>query len=237
MPDLSIIIPVLNEAAGIVNSLQALASLRRCGVEVIVVDGGSSDATRELASPLADQVLTAPRGRASQMNVGAAFARGRVLMFLHADTVLPENAPPLVAQILDLRDGGRHRGRYWGRFDVRIAGRSPWLRLVATMMNWRSRLTGVATGDQAMFVSRSAFQSVGGFPDIPLMEDIALSSALLKLGRPVCLTARVTTSGRRWEAHGVWRTILFMTWLRLRYFLGVDPHRLAREYGYVPRDS
>ncbi len=231
--DLSIIVPVLNEAHGIVVALQALVPLRRQGAEVIVVDGGSSDATLELVTPLADHVLTAPRGRASQMNAGAALAQGRVLLFLHADTVLPQAADQLIAQILEPFDTGRQ----WGRFDVRIAGRSPWLRLVATMMNWRSRLTGIATGDQAMFVSRSAFQRVGGFPDIPLMEDIALSTVLLKLRRPVCLAVRVTTSGRRWETHGVWRTIVFMAWLRLRYFFGADPHRLAREYGYVPRES
>lgn len=231
-PDFSIIVPVLNEANGIGAALQALVPLRRQGVEVIVVDGGSGDATRELATPLADHVLTAPRGRARQMNAGAALAQGRVLLFLHADTVLPQGADQLVAQILEPFD----RGRHWGRFDVRIAGRSPWLRLVATIMNWRSRLTGIATGDQAMFVSRSAFHGVGGFPDIPLMEDIALSAALLKLGRPICLAARVTTSGRRWETHGVWRTIVFMAWLRLRYFFGADPHRLAIDYGYAPPD-
>ncbi len=233
--DLTIIVPVLNEANGIVVALQALVPLRRQGAEVIVVDGGSSDATLELVTSLADHVLTAPRGRASQMNAGAALAQGRVLLFLHADTVLPDDADHFVRQILELIDRDRSR-RQWGRFDVRIAGRSPWLRLVATMMNWRSRLTGIATGDQAMFVSRSAFQHVGGFPDISLMEDIALSTLLLKVSRPVCLAARVTTSGRRWETHGVWRTIVFMAWLRLRYFFGADPHCLAIEYGYAPPD-
>jgi rSAM/selenodomain-associated transferase 2 len=206
--------------------------LRQRGAEVIVVDGGSRDATRESAPPHADVVLTAPRGRARQMNAGAAVARGRVLLFLHADTALPDAADRLVAQAIDLSIVGG--GRHWGRFDVHIAGRSPWLPVVAALMNRRSRLTGIATGDQAIFVSRSAFRGVEGFPDIPLMEDIALSKALLKLGRPVCLSARVTTSGRRWEAHGVWRTIVFMGWLRLRYFLGADPRRLALEYGYVP---
>lgn len=228
--ELSIIVPVLDEAAGIVAALAALAPLRQRGAELIVVDGGSRDATRELAAPHVDCVLTAPRGRARQMNAGAAVARGRVLLFLHADTTLPDAADRLV----DLSIVGS--GRHWGRFDVRIAGRSPWLPVVAALMNRRSRLTGIATGDQAIFVSRAAFQRVAGFPDIPLMEDIALSKALLKIGRPACLPARVTTSGRRWEAHGVWRTIVFMGWLRLRYFFGADPHRLAREYGYVPRE-
>lgn len=231
MTEISIIVPALNEATGIVAALEALAPLRAQGAEVIVVDGGSADATLELAKPLADQIISAPRGRARQMNAGAAVAHGRVLLFLHADTRLPENA----AELASLAIGDVLTGRHWGRFDVRIEGRSHWLGLVARMMNLRSRLAGIATGDQAMFVSRSAFRAVGGFPDIPLMEDIALSKALKSLGRPVCLAARVTTSGRRWETHGVWRTIVFMWWLRLRYFLGADPLRLALEYGYVPQ--
>jgi rSAM/selenodomain-associated transferase 2 len=232
-PEISVIVPVLNEAAGMVAALKALAPMRGRGVEVIVVDGGSTDGTLELAGPLADQMVSAPRGRARQMNAGAAVAHGRTLLFLHADTRLPMNADELVA----LAVGDVLAGRQWGRFDVRIEGRSIWLRVVARMMNLRSRLTGIATGDQAIFVARSAFRAVGGFPDIPLMEDIALSKALLRLSRPVCLAARVTTSGRRWETHGVWRTILFMWWLRLRYFFGADPYRLALEYGYVPHES
>jgi rSAM/selenodomain-associated transferase 2 len=230
VPALSIILPALNEAAGIVAALQALAPLRDGGAEVIVVDGGSTDRSVELATPLADRVLTAPRGRASQMNAGAAVARGGVLLFLHADTRLPQGAARLIAQAV----GG---GRHWGRFDVRIEGRSAWLPLVATMMNRRSRLTGIATGDQAMFISRAAFAAAGGFADIPLMEDIDLSRRLLRTWRPACLAARVTTSGRRWEKQGVWRTILRMWWLRLRFFLGADPRRLAVEYGYAPRES
>lgn len=229
---LSIIVPVLNEAAGVVATLQALQALRSRGVEIVVVDGGSLDGTLDLARPLADQVLVAPRGRARQMNAGAAVAHGRILLFLHADTRLPEQAD---LTILEAIDDSLER-RFWGRFDVVIEGRSPWLKLVARLMNLRSRLTGIATGDQAIFVARSAFRAAGGFPDIPLMEDIALSKALKRVGRlghPVCLAARVSTSGRRWEKHGVWRTILFMWWLRLRYFLGADPVRLAIEYGYI----
>ena len=233
VPDISVIVPVLDEAAGIAAALEALAPLRGEGVELIVVDGGSADATVELAIPLADRVLAAPRGRARQMNAGAAIAQGRLLLFLHADTRLPDDAIHQVARAV----GDVLAGRQWGRFDVRIEGRSIGLKLVSTMMNLRSRLTGIATGDQAIFVSRPAFRAVGGFPDIPLMEDIALSKALLRLSRPACLAARVTTSGRRWETHGVWRTILCMWWLRLRYFCGADPHRLALEYGYVPDES
>jgi rSAM/selenodomain-associated transferase 2 len=164
------------------------------------------------------------------MNAGAAAARGGVLLFLHADTRLPDGAERLIAQAMAA-------GSHWGRFDVRIEGKSAWLPLVAAMMNRRSRLTGIATGDQAMFVTREAFAAAGGFPDIPLMEDIELSRRLLQTGRPACLTARVTTSGRRWEAQGVWRTILRMWWLRLRFFFGADPRRLAVDYGYAPRES
>lgn len=230
VPGLSIVLPVLNEAPGIAAALQALAPLRTRSVEVIVADGGSADRSAELAVPGADQVLEAPRGRGSQMNAGAAAARGGVLLFLHVDTRLPEGADRLVAKAMA-------SGHHWGRFDVQIEGKSAWLPLVAALMNRRSRLTGIATGDQAMFVSREAFAAVGGFPDIPLMEDIGLSRRLLRTGRPACLAARVTTSGRRWEAHGVWRTILRMWWLRLRFFLGADPRRLAVEYGYAPRES
>lgn len=228
MPTLSVILPILNEAPGIEAVLQALAPLRAGGAEVIVVDGGSADRSVELALPYADRVLAAPRGRASQMNAGAAVAEGSVLLFLHADTRLPANADRLIAQAID-------SGRHWGRFDVRIAGASAWLPVVAALMNLRSRLTGIATGDQAMFVAHGRFEALGGFPDIPLMEDIALSRALRRIARPACLEAQATTSGRRWERNGVWRTIGLMWWLRLRYTLGADPHRLAREYGYVPR--
>lgn len=230
MPVISIVLPVLNEAAGIVDTLTALQPVRAGGAELIVVDGGSQDSTITLATPLSDRVIAAPRGRASQMNAGAVLARGDVLLFLHADTALPDDALVRIEKAL--------RGdREWGRFDVAIHGRSPWLPLVAALMNRRSRLTGIATGDQAMFVTRQAFAAVGGFPDLPLMEDIALSQRLLQRSRPACIAARVTTSGRRWERHGVWRTILKMWQLRLRYFLGADPAQLAREYGYVPRES
>jgi rSAM/selenodomain-associated transferase 2 len=229
MPVISIVMPVLDEADGIVAALAALQPLRAAGAEVLVVDGGSTDATVALATPLADRVIAAPRGRASQMNAGAAVARGEVLLFLHADTILPEGAMHLIAAAVSA-------SRVWGRFDVAINGRSPWLPLVATLMSRRSRLTGIATGDQAMFVTRSAFTTVGGFPDLPLMEDIELSKRLLQHSRPACIAARVTTSGRRWERHGIWRTILTMWRFRLRYFLGADPAQLAREYGYVPRE-
>ena len=229
-PEISIIIPVLDEAARIVERLQPLQVLRAQGVELIVADGGSADDTAALVAPLADRVLVAPRGRAAQMNAGAAVSRGRVLLFLHADTALPDAALPAILTSVGA-------GASWGRFDVRIAGRHPLLRLVEIMMNPRSRLTGIATGDQAIFVRREAFESVGGYADQPLMEDIALSAALKRLAPPACLRETVITSARRWERHGVLRTILLMWWLRAAYFLGADPARLARRYGYQPRVS
>jgi rSAM/selenodomain-associated transferase 2 len=231
MPALTIIVPVLDEEADIAAALAALGDERQHGHEVIVVDGGSSDRTVELARPLADKVLAAPRGRAMQMNVGAAHAAGDVLLFLHADTRLPLNGGRLAIE------GLRQSARSWGRFDVAIAGRSRMLRIVALLMNLRSRATGIATGDQAIFVARAAFAASGGYPDIPLMEDIALSHRLKRMGRPLCLRTRVVTSGRRWDSRGVLRTILLMWRLRLSYFFGAEPAALARRYGYVPRQG
>jgi len=220
---LSIVIPVLNEAAGIVEMLAALVPLRTAGAEVIVADGGSTDATVQLATAFADQIVLAPRGRARQMNTGAGGAHGDVLLFLHADTRLPADALVNLEAALD--DGAQ-----WGRFDVRIGGRHTMLRVVAALINLRSRLSGIATGDQAIFVRRAAFDEVGGFADYPLMEDLALSDALRKRWKPACLKAKVTTSGRRWEQHGVWRTIVLMWTLRSAYRLGVSPKVLARHY-------
>jgi rSAM/selenodomain-associated transferase 2 len=216
---LTLVVPVLNEARGLAASLQALAPLRARGHEVIVVDGGSEDASASVAAPLADRVLRAPRGRAAQMNAGARAASGDVLVFLHADTRLPAQAEGKILGALE-----RHR---WGRFDVEIEGRHPALRVVAAAMNLRSRLTGIATGDQAIFVRRAEFP---GFPQIALMEDVALSRLLKRRGRPACLRSRVRTSGRRWESRGVLRTVLLMWRLRLLYWLGVPPERLARQY-------
>jgi rSAM/selenodomain-associated transferase 2 len=226
MMKLSIVMPVLDEAAEIETALSALAPYRQRGVEVIVADGGSSDGTVALARPLADRVIAAERGRSLQMNAGAAVAQGDVLLFLHADTQLPENADRL------LLDGLARSGRAWGRFDMRFDG-GGLLRVVAAMMNLRSRLTGVATGDQAMFMTRAAFDKAGGFPQIALMEDVALSARLKCESKPLALRARVTTSARRWRRQGTLRTVLLMWRLRLAYFFGSDPNLLAKAYGYA----
>jgi rSAM/selenodomain-associated transferase 2 len=223
---LSIIIPALDEGERIAATLDRLADLRALGVDVIVVDGGSRDATVQRARMRADCVISAPRGRACQMNAGAAKASGDVLLFLHADTCLPKDADHLVL------DGLHRSGRAWGRFDISIEGADPLLSMVAWAMNVRSRLTGIATGDQAIFVRRKAFVAVGGFPPIPLMEDIALSRQLKRVSRPLCLRERLMTSGRRWEKNGVPATIMLMWKLRLAFFFGADPKKLARQYGY-----
>lgn len=215
--------PALNEASAIEATLQALAPLRQRGACVVVVDGGSQDETQALARPHADAVIQAPRGRAAQMNAGAALGWGQALLFLHADTRLPERADVQLLQALT-------QGHVWGRFDVRIAGR-PWmLAVVAAMMNLRSRWSGIATGDQAMFMRREAYAQVGGFAPQPLMEDIEMSRRLRALGAPACLRERVTTSGRRWEQRGVWRTIALMWHLRWRYWRGESAHTLAQDY-------
>ncbi|HEV2612907.1 MAG TPA: TIGR04283 family arsenosugar biosynthesis glycosyltransferase [Noviherbaspirillum sp.] len=224
---LSIILPVLNEAEHIAASLTRLQALRADDVELIVVDGGSSDDTVRLATPLADRLVHAHRGRARQMNAGAALAKGDILLFLHADTELPRDA---LNAMQEVREGLASPAHAWGRFDVRIEGRSRMFVLIAALMNLRSRITGIATGDQAIFVRRDAFNAVGGFPEQPLMEDIELSRLLKSRTKPLCLREKVTTSGRRWEKYGIWRTIVLMWRLRLLYWMGIPAERLAKAY-------
>lgn len=224
MKRLSIIIPTLEEAEGIVATLESLGELRRRGHEVIVVDGGSRDGTANLARNLADRVLAESAGRAAQMNAGARAAAGDVLLFLHADSRLPAGADRLVLQ------GLVAGGFAWGRFDVRIAGSHVLLRVVEAMMNVRSRLTHICTGDQGLFVRREVFDAVGGYPRQALMEDIAISARLRRVSAPLCLRERCLTSARRWESQGVLRTVVQMWWLRLQYALGAAPARLARSY-------
>ncbi len=227
-PALCIVMPLLNEAEHLAARLAHLQPLRQRGTRLVVVDGGSDDDTLAIARQHADLALLAPRGRAAQMNAGAAACPADMLLFLHADTRLPEHADALVHRVAL----GPHA---WGRFDVRSDSASSLLRVVARLMNLRSRWTGIATGDQALFVRHDLFIRVGGFADLPLMEDIALSRVLKRHGPPCCLRERVTTSARRWERHGAWRTILLMWRLRAAHFLGADPAQLARRYGYLPQ--
>ncbi len=218
------IVPSLDEGRVIVPLLESLQPCRAEGHELILADGGSEDRTLELAAPLVDGVVHAARGRAPQMNAGARRARGGILWFLHADSAV---APPMVAAIQAALSTGE---RCWGFFDVRLSGSRPSLRVVEFMMNRRSRLSAIATGDQGLFVTRAVFEAAGGYPEIPLMEDIALSKRLKRRSRPARPPGRVGTSSRRWEREGVTRTVLLMWRLRAAYALGADPARLARRY-------
>jgi rSAM/selenodomain-associated transferase 2 len=224
MQAISIIVPILNEVDTLPDLFEHLLFCQRQGCEVILVDGGSVDNSVALARLAGFTVFETSQGRARQMNIGAAAAQGDVLIFLHADTRLPVNADRIISQTLADSCNG------WGRFDVHIEGRSSMLKVISTLMNLRSRLSGIATGDQAIFIKRSLFDQVGGFPDQALMEDIEISRRLKRLCRPVCLKEKVTTSGRRWESRGIWRTILLMWRLRLAYWLGTSAERLARAY-------
>ena len=223
-PRISIILPVLNEARALQQHLPLLQEARAAGHELIVVDGGSRDAGPTLAAQYADRVLATQPGRALQMNAGAAVATGDVLLFLHIDTRLPPGAIALLQQQFT------QSAVQWGRFDVQLSGAHPAFRVIETMINLRSRVSGVATGDQALFIRSSLFRDIGGFPAVPLMEDVAITKTLRRIARPLCLRDRVTTSSRRWEAHGIVRTVLLMWWLRLLYVLGVAPARLHSMY-------
>jgi rSAM/selenodomain-associated transferase 2 len=219
---LSIIIPTLDEAEVVVALLQQLQSLRARGHEVILADGGSKDDTVALAEPLADRILVTAAGRARQMNAGAAVANGQMLWFVHADSRIPDQADEHILT---------SAGPVWGRFNVHLSGDRMLLRVVERLMNLRSRITGIATGDQGIFVSRALFERIGGYADLPLMEDIDLSKRLKREQTPVCLHNTLTTSSRRWEQKGIVRTILLMWYLRLAWFLGVPAARLATHYG------
>jgi len=224
-PILSIIVPVHNQARTIGQTLHALQPFRARNAEVIVVDGGSSDATATLARPLADQVITAPLGLGRQMNEGAKAANGFIFLFLRPETTLPPDADTQVMY-------GRARDTaVWGRFDQRIAGRHMLLPLVARFLNWRSRVTGIASGEQAIFVQRETFFRIGGFLHIPAMEDIELCGRLREISPPICVTSRVTVPGDRYDRDGVLRTLRTMTAMRWRYRMGAKPEALAKRYG------
>jgi rSAM/selenodomain-associated transferase 2 len=226
LPDLfslSVIVPVWMEAAGVTDTLRALQPIRAEGHEVVVVDGGSTDRTVELARPLCDRVVVSEKGRALQMNAGAAAAKGDLLLFLHADTRLPANSLEHLVSFV-------HSRCAWGRFDVRLSGERSLFRVIAWFMNRRSRLTGICTGDQAMFVRRDAFEALGGFQLMPLMEDVEFSRRLCLVSRPFCIKEPVVTDSRRWQTHGAWRTIFLMWQLRWRYWRGESPESLAQIY-------
>jgi rSAM/selenodomain-associated transferase 2 len=220
---ISVIIPTLNEAESISACLACLQSVREQGHEVVVVDADSDDATVSLSENKADLILSSPRGRARQLNLGASKASGVILLFLHADTLLPVNTISVLNELTGT-------DQFWGRFDVRLSGTNVLFRVIEYFMNTRSRLSGIATGDQAIFVSRQLFEKIGGYPDIDLMEDISLSSSLKKVCRPLCLKEKVQSSSRRWEKNGIIKTVLKMWSLRFRFAIGVSPDRLAKEY-------
>lgn len=223
LEDFSFIIPVLNEEQSISHFLATLHALRQQGAKIVLVDGGSADRTLAMAMHRVDQIIHSRAGRATQMNAGASIVNSPYLCFLHADTLLPADVTLHLKKF-------RESGRSWGRFDVRLSGNKPIFHVIATMMNIRSRLTGIATGDHALFMSRRVFAQVNGFPTIPLMEDVAISKQLKRFGRPFCISSPVLTSSRRWEKKGVWKTMFLMWKLRWQYFCGVSPEKLYKEY-------
>jgi rSAM/selenodomain-associated transferase 2 len=218
----SIIIPVLNEEQSICATLERLQVFRQQGCEVIVVDAGSVDNTDVIAAALSDQLITSGKGRALQMNLGASHAQHDILWFLHADTLVPENAIDIIESSLTDRE--------WGRFNVKLSGAHGMFRIIELMMNIRSCITAIATGDQGIFVKHTLFSRLGGYPEIPLMEDIALSKKLKQVSRPVCIKDNLVTSSRRWEEKGIMKTVLLMWKLRFLYFIGVSADDLARQY-------
>ena len=225
-PMLSIVVPVLNEARILEARLNALQCHRVAEVELIVVDGGSIDRSAEIAAPLCDRTLVSPPGRACQMNAGAEAARGTWLLFLHADTILSKESFDALLIILG-------KNPDWGWFNVRISGKHPFLTLTTSLMNLRSAWTGIATGDQGLFVRQRVFQGVGGFPVLPLMEDIALCKSLREQAEPVIVRSPLVTDGRRWDQSGWSRTVILMWLLRWGYWCGISPERLSRFYAHV----
>ena len=225
---LSFIIPVINESAALGILLPKLRTYRDHGHEIILVDGGSTGNTVNIAVLKVDHLLSCEPGRAKQMNIGANAAPGDWLIFLHADTQLPQNIDKIIEHATASENINIEN--VWGRFDLSLSGEHWLFRIIEKMINWRSKLTGIATGDQVIFVKREVFFDVDGYPEIVLMEDIALSKKLKTLSRPICISNRVITSSRRWEKNGVLKTIILMWWLRLLYFIGVEPEKLVDRY-------
>lgn len=226
---ISIVVPTLNEASQIESFLLKLQYLRKNGHELIIVDGGSQDSTLSIAQQFVDDIVSCEPCRAEQMNAGAAMARGDILWFLHADSYPPPCADRLITK------GLQEQPRVWGRFNVRLSGSSSLFRIIEFMMNVRSCFTGIATGDQGIFVKRSVFFNHNGFPKIALMEDVAISKKFKKISRPLCVTEPIVTSSRKWESDGIFRTIVTMWLLRIAYWIGINPDRLKNIY--YPSDS
>ena len=222
----SVIIPVLNEESAIREKLPAMQWIRQAGHELVVVDGGSIDDSFGVAQKYTDTAITSSQGRAAQMNAGASIATGDVLLFLHVDTVLPTNG---INNILTYCSNNKGK-LTWGRFNVHLSGSHFMFRVIETLMNFRSRVSGIATGDQAIFINKDLFEKIGGYKEIPIMEDIEISRRLKKISRPACIQSHVITSSRRWETSGIYRTVFLMWRLRLSYWLGADPMRLAKQY-------
>ncbi|MBT8439203.1 MAG: glycosyltransferase family 2 protein [Gammaproteobacteria bacterium] len=220
----SIIIPVLDDTESLENLLEQLQPARQLGHEVIVVDGGSDDALETVCNDRVDFFLSAQAGRAAQMNTGAAAAGGEVFWFLHADSKL--SIEPCISQIMALHESEK----VWGRFDIHLSGNDRRFRIIETMMNWRSAMTGIATGDQGIFINRKTFEHIEGFAQIPLMEDIEISKRLKKFCSPLLCSQKIMTSSRRWEKNGIFRTMLLMWYLRLAYAMGTSPERLSKHY-------
>jgi len=219
---ISIIIPALNEEDSIKPLLQQLQKIREQGHEVIVVDGGSADKTVSLSELLADKVIASSAGRAIQMNKGASGSKNDILWFLHADSLIPEDAIKHIQQALN--------NKPWGRFNIHLSGKNIVFRIIGSMMNLRSCLTGMVTGDQGIFIDKLLFNKTGGFPNIPLMEDIAMSKNLNKISRPACVKVKLITSGRRWEKNGILSTVFLMWKLRFLFWIGVSADKIALQY-------
>lgn len=220
---ISIIIPVLNEEKNISAALENVERLNG-EKEIIVVDGGSIDNTMDIVKKKGIMLLSSQKGRGCQMNRGAEIANGDTLLFLHADTTLPENAITRIAETI------KNHKIVGGRFDVRFDDDRFVFKLIAFLMNWRSRLTGIFTGDQAIFIRKSVFKDIGGYLEIPLMEDIALSKKMKRTGRVACLGDSTITSAKKWKEEGIIKTILLMWFLRLLYFFKISPRFLSRIY-------
>lgn len=221
---ISIIVPMLNESSQLPELLAHLLGYKKAGCEVILVDGGSTDQSAEQAEAIGFTVVRSEKGRAIQMNAGAKSACGDILLFLHADTRLPENADQVIARAFE------DENAQWGRFNITITGQAMMLKVVAWFMNLRSRLSSIVTGDQAIFIRRELFEKLGGFPVQALMEDIEFSKRLKDISKPLALREKVLTSGRRWEQKGIWRTIFLMWSLRYAYWRGASAEALASKY-------